>query len=737
MYRLVISEKNKNVFIKSLDMTGLGQDTLVSLGKIRVEEEYKTLQEIIVKGRKPILVRKIDRLEFDVSNSVLSSGYNALEVLSKLPGVMVDNSGNVAVNGKGDIYLLIDGRGQRISKEQAQAILSNLRSENIERIHIITNPSAKYDAQGSAVIDVITKRDKMKSDVHATYGNQLYPVSNVNGFEFPYASGGFNINYGKSRLKTFASFDLTKTQEYRNSTESKLILFNTNLQRISRSLDLYKETTVNGRAGFNFDINKKHNLDVVYSNFSSPFKKYSTTTRNEYSNTNTKAIDSVYSTEGELDNSDVYISSLSLKYLFKIDGKGKNLSVLLDNTKNRNPNHSFSNGLIYYPSANYKSDEFLFARDYRVNFYSANIDYEQPLNQNLLLETGVKLTIIKNNDLSSSLVNKFGSYPSSVNTTSDFDYRETIEGAYINIRKAYKKLTWQLGARGENTQSEGKNVYSVETISRKYFNFFPSGALLFNFKEASQLSASYSTRISRPSYAFFNPNHIYSNIYSITQGNANLRAQILNSFELSYLYKGYYASLSLTRASNPKIDLPGQNQNSGITITRYVTNLKATHTYNFNMNIPLRITSWWQGYSNIGILNNRAVLLNNENVSSWFFSFNTNQSLTIHKKNKVEFNFNYSSGSRFAYSITMPNQNFSIGYRRSITDKLNLTLNVNDVFGINKFKLENNYGYLYDEMRSLKNSRFFRLSLLYQFNTGNRFAIRSSSSKGSFGEKRF
>ena len=95
------------------------------------------------------------------------------------------------------------------------------------------------------------------------------------------------------------------------------------------------------------------------------------------------------------------------------------------------------------------------------------------------------------------------------------------------MRKSYKKLKLQFGVRGENTQSKGSNVYSKETIKRQYFNFFPSGAMLFNFKDNSQFGVTYSTRIVRPSPTFFNPNNIYSSIYATTEGNGNLLIHIM------------------------------------------------------------------------------------------------------------------------------------------------------------------------------------------------------------------
>lgn len=737
-YSLVISEKTQRKFVKELHFTP--NDTVINIGQARLEETVKTLEEVNVRGRKPLLVRKIDRLEFDVANSVLSAGYNALEILSKLPGVIVDYSGNISINGKPDVYLLLDGKGQFMTKDQAQTILSSLRAENIDKIQIITNPSAKYDARGSAIIDVITKKDKMKSDVHGTYGSQFFPTGSINGFQYPFLNAGTNLNYGKNKFRTFLSADFNRDRQYRNAIKNVLLIPDKDLTRNYELIETSKETTINIRTGFNYDAGKKSNFDVVYSNFISASKKYKSRTTTSFGSTSNKLTDSLYTITGGQDYGGGQISSLSAKYSLKLNDKGKNFFILADYTNYINPGETFSNGVYDYSSGlPQKLDSFFFSRKYRVKIYSLNTDYEQPLGKTGFLETGLKTTAINNNDLSFlnfKIID--GSNSNELIDNTRFKYWEQITGGYINLRKSYKKLKIQAGLRGEYTFSKEVSSETADQVKRNYFNLFPSGALLYNFKDNIQWGLSYSTRIVRPSYSFFNPAIIYSNVFANTEGNLRLEPQILNNWEMSFLYKGYYASVSLSHASDPKIDLPKEQQNSGLTISRYVSNLKFTKNYTLNVNIPLRIKPWWQSYTNISLLNNMARLLDNTSISSWFTNLNLNHSITIDKKSKAEINFYYTSGSRFAYSKSLSIKNLSLGYRRSlIKDRFDLTFNMNDVLGINKFKLQNDYIYLFEELESIKNSRSFRLSLVYQFNTGNKFFLRSNSSKGSFGEKRY
>ena len=741
-YSLIASSLSDKLVLQKVKGINDFRDTTLALGKLVVSTQLKTLEEIRVSGKRPLLVRKLDRLEFDVSNSVLSTGYSTLEVLSKLPGITVDVSGNVLLNGRGDIYLLIDGKGQFLQKEQAQTVLNGLRSENIERIEIISNPPARYDAQGAAVINITTKKNKMVSDIHATYGNQIFPISKVSGFQYNFFTGGINLNRSFGKLKFFLSSDLILNHEYRNSTTSSLILVSNGIIRENNSLDIYRETGLNYRVGLNLDITKKSDVDIVFNSFGSPYKRYNTSVDNNYFNVFSHAFDSSYNTRGYRLGNKGRFSSISGKYHISFnEQQGKNLYFFADYSKSTNPSKESSLGYYYLASTaiSYKQDDFLFDRTYKVEIISTSVNYEQQINKNGALDFGAKITKIQNstNDSFRYLV----SDPQGLGAESkinQFKYEEIVSGFYLLGRQSWKTLKIQFGFRGENTVSTGKTFASDKIVRARYFNLFPSIAFQYGLSNNDQVGLTYAKRIVRPGYNDFNPNGLFNGVLSITSGTLNIKPQFQNNVELSYLRKSYFFSINASHAGNPRIDLPSVIQDSGITINRYVTSLKNTFNLSFNISAPIRITKFWQTYNNISIVNNSAKLLTDQKESKWYGSLNSSHTLNLKIRSKFELNFYYTSGSLFAYTETKHIINLSVGYRYVIRKgKLEASININDILGTNKFRMISDYGYQYYSFESVKNNRFFRIGINYLFKTGDIFSIRSNSSKAEFGEKRY
>ncbi|HMC85817.1 MAG TPA: outer membrane beta-barrel protein, partial [Chitinophagaceae bacterium] len=472
-YLIFISEINNKAKFKIFSFAGIKSDSVLNAGLIVIPGQIKNLEEVTVNGKAPLLTRKLDRLEVNIANSVLSTGYNATEVLSKIPGVYVDPAGEISVNGKGNIYIMIDGKGEYMNKAQAEAVLTGMRSENIEKIQVITNPSAKYEAQGSAIIDIITKKDKMKSDMHATYGNQLYPAPGVSGFHYPMVSTGINLNYSFDKLKTFGSFDFINTEEFRNYTKTNLIIPGNNIQRNDTTIETYKETGLNYRLGFNYDFNKHKNLDVVFNSFGSPRKRYSSGTTNYYSPSLVpESVDSIYTLKGSQVYDKSRFNSFTAKFTNKIGETDKRIYFLVDYSGYSNPGDQLSEGLFNYgQNLQTKSDNFSFLRHYKVNIYSAHIDYEQPFKKNAFLEAGLKMTKIQNNDNSIfEYSSQQGTNLLAVYSNKQFKYDELVSGGYLNLRKSYKKLSMQAGMRGEYTNSKGIVIDSLSEIKRNYFN---------------------------------------------------------------------------------------------------------------------------------------------------------------------------------------------------------------------------------------------------------------------------
>jgi hypothetical protein len=741
-YLLAATELQDRKMLVKIDLTNLpSNDSLADLGIIRADRTFKSLEEIIVRGRKPLLVRKLDRLVFDVANSVLSSGNNMLEVLSRMPGVKVDPFGNVSVNGKGDVLLLVDGKGQYMGKEQAQALLNSMRSENVEKIEVITNPPARYDAQGGAVINVITRREKIKSDIHTSYGNQLRPAEGVNGFNYHFFNLGTNLNYAFNKLKTFLAVDYITNTEYRAGSTETLYLFNQGLVRQNREETEYKETGLNYRAGLNYDLSKRVSFDLEFNSFGTPRRRYMPTNSTRYSSLNMpEDADSTYSLSGiNSVDGNRYTSAVG-KFSFKLDSLGKNLFVFLDYSQFTNPGDQSYLGIYSYKGSPLtKSDDFRFNRKYKVHIYSFKVDYEQPLPKDFFLEAGIKVADISNRDRSNlyfETVN--GSGPHITQENYRFEYDELVSGAYVSLRRSIKKFSFQAGLRGEYTRSEGRAFDPDGKLERDYFNLFPSFFTQYSHTESSQFGLSYSRRIVRPNYVDFNPNKTYYSPLGNTEGNIALQPQFQNSLELSYNTKGYYFALGFNNAQSPRIDLPREAQNDGTNIERYVTNLGRQNTFTFTAGLPVSIAKWWQTYTSLGATHARFNMLGNQRSNRWWYEIYSNHNFILNSRNRLELNFNYSSPSWYAYSKTLGLANLSVGYRCNLVkDKLDLGVNVNDVLGINKYRIIDDYGYQRIETSAFRNNRFYRISLNYRFNTGDLFSIRGTGSKGDFGEKRY
>lgn len=743
-YILVATDLKSKTFLKSLAINKLSRDTSIEIAPITLKVSYKTLGDITVRNKKPLLVRDLDKLVFDVSGSVLSSGYNALEILGKLPGVITDANGSVSINGSSSLYILIDGNGQYMTKEQVQSLLKNLRSENVDKIEIITNPSSKYDAQGGAVINIVTKKDHMKSDLHVTYGNQLFPVKDVNGFSYPFFETGGTLNYKFSKVKTYIRFNISSDQEYRNNLSELLQIPAQDLQRQNQEIITYRETGLSYGAGVNYDINKRNTMDFQFNSFGSLLKHYYSTNSNYYGPINSQGqpFDSTYVFSGTNKFDNNRFNSAIVKYTHSINTNGMNISATIDFSSFNSPNdQNYMGNFTYLLTPIVNKDSFVLNKAYNVHIYSEKIDYTWPVTKTTTIEAGVKLSSIRHIDNSQTTYNlkQYDSTLENEAQVNTFNYNETIFGFYLNLKKSINKFKFEFGLRGENTSSKGSTSSPViSSVSRNYFNIFPSANLQFDLNENNHLGLSYSLRIIRPSYSDFDPNTNYFSPLLSVQGSYNLDPQLLNKLELSYIFKNYFISFTFTRAGNPRIDLPQENQNSGVTIANYVTNLKRNDNFYVTLNIPVTVSKWWQIYSNLSLSNTSSILLDSQVTSNWFYNFSINQTFSLGASNRIESNFYYNSGYAYAYSITKSNCNLSLGYRYFFQkDKFNLTFNINDILGTDKFRTSSNYGYLMSDLSSSKNNRSIRLSLVYKFNTGNIFSMRPTSSKNDFGEKRY
>ena len=507
-----------------------------------LREETEQLKELEVKAKKPLIERQMDKLVVNVSASPLSAGSNGNDILRRAPGVRIDKDGNITVNGKA-VEVWIDGKPSYLSGQQLKAMLDGTDGNTIEKIEIISNPSAKYDASGSGgIINIKTKRNMMKGlngMLSAGYGGMYF--GDVNRW-LNMDMVSLNLNYRGAKTYTFGQ-----------------------LTQVFAQNDIDLETgrsmpeTATSKAMKNYSISG-YNIDFQY---------YMLKVGNDW------YIDSVNTLGFILQVPYMNVRQNILdgrNYAYTIQGTDTLRSNTTTDTRtsapqhtaNLNYTHTFSEELEreltvnvdynrYKTAAhNFQETNFIGVKDQgldinskqKVDIYSGKMDFQTKFWQTGMIECGVKYTLSStdNNMTTDSILNGVH-LPSA---TSDFLYREHVAAAYISVGKQFgPHWSVKLGLRGEYTYSHG-NWSSADTVTNKsYFNPFPTAFIgytsdpLGKLQQPISVSASYTRRIKRPNYWMLNPFVTYVDAYSYQKGNTELTPEFNNDVELHFSWTQY------------------------------------------------------------------------------------------------------------------------------------------------------------------------------------------------------
>jgi hypothetical protein len=508
----------------------------VNVPDIVMSKSSGNLQNVSVVAKKPLIEVKADKTILNVENTINATGNDALELLRKSPGVMLDKDDNISLSGKNGVAIYIDGKPSPLSGADLTAYLKSLQSSQIESIELITNPSAKYDAAGNAgIINIKLKKNKAfgtNGSVNAGYNIGVFGKYN-NGISFNNRNknvnvfGNYNFNHGTNRMVINLYRDLLDTIfDGKNKMDNK--------------------TTSHGfKAGLDYTLNKKSTLGfLINGNINDTKMQADGTTKIIYKPTGVtnRVLKADNATTADRDN-----VNFNVNYRFA-DTAGHELSVDADYGVFRIKTDQYQPNIYYDPSVSniLSSTIYNFISPTNIDIYTLKTDYEQNFKKGKL-GFGLKSSIV-NTD------NNFGRYNVVGNSkqidltrSNQFDYKENINAAYVNYNKTYKGFLIQAGVRVENTNRTGNSyaLYSDGTVNtstkvsdkRHYTDLFPSASITFNKNPMKQLSFSYSRRIDRPAYQNLNPFEFKLNDYAYMKGNIDLRPQYTNSVGATYIYK--------------------------------------------------------------------------------------------------------------------------------------------------------------------------------------------------------
>ena len=509
---------------------------------ITLQEESEELAEVEVKANRQLIERQFDKIVLNVSNSPFAAGSNGKDLLKKAPGVQVDKDGNVTVNGK-SVEVYIDGRPSYLSGDQLKAMLEGTDGSTIEKIEIISNPSAKYDAAGQGgIINIKTKRNMMQGlngTLTASYGGMYYgDVEKWQNREM----FSLNLNYRSEKTYTFA----TLTQLYVDQnihvevgSEALDTLTQTRTERYDESEYVCDFQYYMAKIGNDWFIDKKNTFGFI---FQAPFMIMRQDVPEGHGWGYTKVGDDIVENSmSVLANpirSQQYTANLNYTHVFN-DSLDRELTVNVDYNRYAGQQGNSQQNTYYY---NGFSDTvvtgMVIETDQVVDIYSAKVDFQTRFWQTGVIEAGAKWAM--SNTFNRMTTDSTLNGVARPTQHSDFDYSEQVAAVYISVAKQFgQKFNAKLGLRGEFTHSEGDWISADSTSVKNYFNVFPTAFFGYNPTEKWSMNVSYTRRIKRPNYYQLNPFRTYMDAHNYQEGNLELTPEFNNQVDLNFSYSQY------------------------------------------------------------------------------------------------------------------------------------------------------------------------------------------------------
>jgi iron complex outermembrane recepter protein len=702
----------------------------LQLPALTMQRASGNMQEVVVAAKKPFIQKLTDRIVVNVDNSIVNVGSSAFDVLERSPGVQIDPNDNISLRGRPGVIIMIDGKITPMTGQDLVNMLRGLPSNSIESIHIITNPSAKYDAAGnSGIIDIRMKKDQRlgtNGTFTAGYGQGVYPKANA----------GINLNHRNQKLNVFGNYNYA----YRVGLNNLLLdrnfynngVFNGKDQKDNYSVSPFKSHTV--RFGADFFPSKKTILGfVVNSNFNH------FTRRNDNSSLVIDAQYEPFSTfntnatnNDHLNNA---VANINFKHMF--DGKGKELTADADYGIYKSSSLSSTATKYYKLDGSTQFPDYILDGDQEgeLTLKTAKVDYVNPLKKGAKFEAGLKTSWVSSDNDAKFFDMSSGTPKNDENKTNHFFYKESNNAGYINFSKEFKKFNVQIGLRGEHTNVNTHQVKNDVRWDSSYFQLFPSAFFNYKIKEDQTLGVSVSRRIDRPGYSQLNPFLFLIDVTTYATGAPGLLPQITWSYELSYTLRSLNFTLGYSHTKNTqntviarfKDVFPNLQSDDNVTV-QIPVNLESSDYVGLTVAAPVRINKWWNMINNADVYYNHF----NGNLAGTPLSngtaaarISTNNNFTFKKGWSAELNANYSTGGRSGYMLFEPQWGIGAGVQKSIMkNKGTIRFNVTDIFWTNLPRATITYNNYVENWHAFRETRVANLAFTYRFGNSKVAAAR-------------
>lgn len=675
-----ISKVQPGEYILSVSMIGFekAESELIRIERkqqlieknIVLHESSKLLNEVTITGNKNFIEQNADKMVINPEASPTTASENVFEILKKLPGVSIDNSDNITLKGMQGVKVLIDDKPTYVSSTQLASLLKGMQGKNVDKIEIIENPSAKYDAEGnSGIINIKTKHVKAPG----FNGNINGGVSIASKFGW---NGGLdlNMNYGKFNL--YGNYSHYNWKGI-NTMDASRRFTSTELEgayQLIKSDGSYDGDGDNYKIGFDYYIAKNHVLSAMFrgnSGYNDEFENNRTSFTDKYKN-----VDSMLVTNSTSDNT-WNSKTYNLNYKWDIDSLGQSVSFDVDYATFGFASNNNQLGSYTDPNGNSLNNNITVntTQGNSIKILSSKIDYVLPVNKTFNFDAGVKMSQVTTD----SRINMTGYLEQEDN----FIYSEAIQAAYVNGKAQFNKTTIQLGLRLENTISSGNSVVSNTVNDTSYLKLFPSFFVQQKIDDNNSLNFKYSYRIGRPSYHNLNPFRWMVDPYTYNVGNPNLSPQFTHSMGLTHNFKNKLISSFGLNYTNGLFTQIIKQDDASKTVFQTMENLNNSLDMNLSETVQLEPAKWWRlngtvtgMYKTIQMYDNSSAPLTMPSLMA-----NVSNNFTLPYNIEMEMTARYSTSQLISNIVVLPRFTLDLGLQKKILkDQGMIKLSVSDIF---------------------------------------------------------
>lgn len=712
-FEISLKKGTYKIGISLLGFTDFEKEVFVEkdtdLGIIILKETATNLGEVVIQSKKKTVEQKTDRLVYNLENNVTTVGSDALSAINTAPGVVVQNNA-ITILGKGTSRVMIDGRMIELAGEELNNFLKSISASDIKNIEVISNPPAKYDAEGTGgLINIIMKkgvRDSWKNTTTLSYDQNKFGIVTLRD----------NFFYNKNKFRFSASVN-GKTG-YLKATDDLKMYFPDGLSHMYSNTKV-KSENLSGKLALDYDLSERTTIGFQYLN-----------DRNNPDFKSDIRIDN-YNTQNQLDNVTLNNSftdkgsknqTYNAHLITKLDSLKRKLSVDVDyfNYSSKFDRNFIANN--YTPDMIFvdvnQSGQNISNQD--IDNWSFKADMEHPF-QMLNLSYGAKMSFT--NSISDVVYyNTISGTPELDPSQSNrFKYTENNQAFYINgDKKINEKWNLQLGLRLENTQTNGfSETLNQETVN-DYLKLFPTVYASYKKNENNTFSLNYGKRINRPRFDLLNPFKVYINSNSYSEGNPFLRPSFSDNFDFAYSYKETLRTSvfvnSVTNGYGVLFTSNPETNTQIVTRENYFKNLN----YGIGESYSVTFADWWSSENSLYFLGAKTEFIKDINATpsnSLQVDFSTNNTFILGKTTKLQIDFSYSTPFKSGLYEMGYTSSFDIGFKQDLFNKtMQIAFLANDIFNTSYLKdftsVVNGVKQVYNENQS---NRFVRLSVVYNF----------------------